>query len=261
MTRQTFGAWVSGAIGAATLWTLLSISGCGTPPGQFVIVQNQVPSEICEIPAELSSVYRGDGVMDVRLVNDFAEFGYVVFPLMQNNYPAPTGGDSGDPNRIKLSGFSVDISLPENAPADAVRSLFDALQVSSPEGGPDQMIQYSIPWSGSVASGGGNTAGAVNAFPGALAREIRKTGVLKTVPYVWTYSTIRARGDNLASSVESDPFRFPIRVCDGCLINRLEVCPVAHPVATGNPCNIAQDGMVDCCTSGTGLVCPSTVTP
>jgi hypothetical protein len=257
MTRQSFGAWVSGAIGAAALWASLLISGCGNPPGQFLIVQNQVPTEQCQIPSDLGTLYRGDGVMDVRLVNDFAEFGYVVFPLMQNNYPGPGGGDPGDPNRIALSGFRVDIGLPEDAPPGPITELFNTL--SSPETGPDPLIRYSIPWSGSVASGGGNTAAAVNAFPGALAREIRKTGALSTVPYVWVYSTIRALGNNLASSVESDPFRYPIRVCDGCLINRIENCPVSHAVATGNPCNLSQDGMVDCCTSGTGLVCPATV--
>jgi len=253
----TIRLWARGAIGAAALW----LAGCGTPPGQFVIVQNQVPSPGCVIPASLGTLYQGEGTLDVRLVGDFAEEGYVLFPLMQNNYPGPSGADSGDPNRIALSGFRVDVSLPENPPANAVADLFTTLQTSSPEGGPDQMIQYRVPTSGSVASNGGNTAGSVNAFPGALARAIRKTGVLSTMPYMWMYATVRALGDNLASSVESDPFKYPIRVCDGCLIASRDVCPVSHPVLTGNECNIAQDGFVDCCTSGTGLVCPSTVTP
>jgi hypothetical protein len=248
--------WARGAICAIAL----SAASCGNPPGQFLIVQNQVPDEGCVIPASLGTVYQGEGTLDVRLVSDFAESGYYLFPLMQNNYPSPTGGDTGDPNRIALSGYRVDVSLPDDAPADAIYDLFAALQTSSPAGGPDQMIQYRVPTSGSVASGGGNTAGSVNAFPGALARAIRKTGVLQNVPYVWMYSTVRALGNNLASSVESDAFRYPIRVCDGCLIASREVCPVSHPVLTGNQCNISQDGYVDCCTSGTGLVCPSTVT-
>lgn len=226
-----------------------------------MIIQAQVPEKGCVIPASLGTVYQGEGTLDVRLVSDFAETGYLLFPLMQNNYPPPSGGDNGDPNRIKLSGYRVDVSLPEGAPMDAINDLFTTLQTSSPEGGPDQMIQYRIPTSGSVASGGGNTAGGVNAFPGSLARAIRKTGVLSTVPYVWMYSTVRALGDNLTSSLESDAFRFPIRVCDGCLIASREICPVSHPVLTGNECNISQDGFVDCCSSGNGLVCPSTVTP
>jgi hypothetical protein len=202
-----------------------------------------------------------DGTLDVRLVTDFAQEGYVLFPLMQNNYPGPTGNDAGDPNRIALSSYRVDVTLPEDPPAGAIADLFAALETSGADGAPDPMIQYTVPTSGSVASGGGNTAGGVNVFPGALARAIRKTGQLQTMPYMWMYATVRAQGNNLASSVESDPFRYPIKVCDGCLINSREVCPVSHPVLKGNECNISQDGFVDCCTSGTGLVCPSTVAP
>ena len=37
-------------------------------------------------------------------------------------------------------------------------------------------------------------------------------------------------------------------------------CPYgAAPANLGNPCNPAQDTPVDCCSSGTGLICPPTV--
>ena len=124
----TIRLWARGAIGAAALW----LAGCGNPPGQFIIVQAQVPDENCVVPAQLGALYQSEGVMDVRLVGDFSETGYVLFPLMQNNYPGPTGGDSGDPNRIAISGFRVDVSLPDNGAGapDAIRTLFDNLQTS-----------------------------------------------------------------------------------------------------------------------------------
>lgn len=261
MTRQTFGVWARSAIGAAALVT--SIAGCGTPPGQFVIIQNQVPETAgggCLIPSTLGTVYRGEGAMDVRLVRSDAQEGYVLFPVMQNNYPSPQGQSSGDPNRIALTNYQVDVTVPDDAPADEITNLVNNLRFASDV--PDPLVHYSAPTSGSVTSGGGNTAGAINVIPAELARRIRATGVLATKPYVWIYVQVRSVGrfDGTGSSVESDSFRYPIRVCDGCMTQNVGMCPVpSDAVSLGNPCNIAQDGFVTCCSSGTGLVCPASV--
>jgi hypothetical protein len=66
--------------------------------------------------------------------------------------------------------------------------------------------------------------------------------------------------DGTKSSVESDSFRFPIRVCDGCMTETVGMCPLqGGGVSLGNPCNIAQDGFVTCCSTGAGLSCPASV--
>src|SRR5262249_14507056 len=64
MTRQTAPRRARFAISAAVTSTLLSIVGCGTPPGQFLIIQNQVPEKGCLVPVTLGSVYRGTGDLD-----------------------------------------------------------------------------------------------------------------------------------------------------------------------------------------------------
>lgn len=261
MTRQTFGVWARSAIGAAALAS--SVASCGTPPGQFVIIQNQVPETAgggCLIPSTLGTVYRGEGMMDVRLVSSGAQDGYVLFPVMQNNYPSPEGQASGDPNRIALQGYQVDVTVPDDAPADEVTNLINNLRFSSDA--PDPLVHYSLPTSGSVSSGGGNTAGAITIVPAELARRIRATGVLATKSTVLLYAYVRSVGkfDGSGSSVQSDAFRYPIYVCDGCMTQSVGMCPVpAAAVSFGNPCNIAQDGFVTCCSSGTGLVCPASV--
>jgi hypothetical protein len=56
--------------------------------------------------------------------------------------------------------------------------------------------------------------------------------------------------------VESEEFVYPIKVCDGCLGRNIGPCPRA-PVNKGNPCNAAQDALVDCCQQGAELRCPS----
>jgi hypothetical protein len=248
---------MTATMGAAALFLV----ACGTPPGQFVIIQDQVPDTSCAIPASLGSLYRDSGDLDVGLVLDQANVGYLFFPLMQNNLPPSNGG--ADANRIALSSFEVDLGVPDLDPANngdptyvKIWNLFQTLQASN-----EGLTKYSIPTSGSVASGGGDTAGFVNAVPADLARMIRDTQALKAPGnYFYLTATVRAQGKTLTSTVTSDPFNFPIRVCDGCLTNDIGMCPVMNAGgATGNPCNIAQDQPVDCCELGAQLVCPPLV--
>jgi hypothetical protein len=258
MTRQTASGWKRAAIGAVALSLSGSLLGCGLPPGQFIIVQNNVPSGGCVIPAGLGDVYRGSGDLDVRLVSGNAA-GYTIFPVVQNNLPPPTGG-SADNNRIALSGFEVSLSLPPDVRDGAMFQLFESLKTSGPNGGPDPLIQFSTLTSGSVASGGGNTASFVDAISGELAQRMRSQGGLGRDTFAYVMATIRAKGNTTTMSVRSDAFRYPIRVCDSCLVHNMGACPVTTPPSSfGNACNIAQDQSVDCCTSGVGLVCPPTV--
>jgi hypothetical protein len=243
------------ALASALAW---SQTGCsGTPPGEFIIVQNQVPNPDCTIPAVLGSLYRGEGVLDVRLLGD-GPTGYQFFPLLQNNFPGPSAGQTVDANRIALSGFDIDVTLPVDAPPDSsITALFGQLATSSMTGGPDPLIEYSTLTSGSVASGGGDTASSVNVFPGDLAHKIRDLGVLSPVNHFWVMASVRARGDTLVNSVESDAFKYPIELCDGCLMLDQGTCPAA--TLDGNSCYVGQDSGTGCCTQGGSLFCPSLV--
>src|SRR6478752_1029261 len=114
MTRHGVLGSTRAAKGAAVLLFSIVGMGCGLPPGQFVIIQNQVPAEGCAISAAVGNSYRGTGALDVRLVLPGAPFGYAVFPVMQNNLPPSQEGS--DLNRIKVTGFSVDIGVPDHPP-------------------------------------------------------------------------------------------------------------------------------------------------
>jgi hypothetical protein len=250
MIRQIASRW------APLGFAALSLLGCGTPPGQFVIVQNQVPSLGCIVPADLSTQYRGIGTLDVQLVGDGAAAGYLVFPLLENNLPPPTG-QTADPNRITLANFQVEVRA--DAAAGPVKALLDGL-LAAPGTSDSRLVNFSTLWSGSVASGGGHNSATVMAIPAELARRIRDTGALSGSE-VFVMARLRARGSNLSGDVTSDAFDFPIRVCDGCLIASAPLCsamtPATHP---GNACNVAQDDPVDCCSpGGVGLKCPTTV--
>jgi hypothetical protein len=254
MTRlTTLGATVA-ALLTATASTFTA--GCsGTPPGEFIVIQNQVPNDDCSIPAGLGQVYRGEGTLDVRLIGG-GPSGYLLFPVLQNNFPGPSGGQTVDANRIALSGFNVDVDVPDDATgpiADHIRG-YRSLDPSDPN---HSKVQYSTLTSGSVAAGNGDTSSAVEVFPAVLAGEIRDMGVLSPTIDFWAVARVRALGSTLTSSVVSDSFTYPIRLCDGCLMADQGACPVS--AASGNHCYIGQDDPTGCCEQAGQLICPSLV--
>jgi hypothetical protein len=245
MTRLTTVA------GWAVSSALALLAGCsGTPPGLFIIVQDQVPDANCTIPATLGAVYRSQGLLDVRLSD-----GYWLFPLLQNDFPGPSGGTDVDANRIALSGYDVDVELAPGAPDSPITTLLGGLRGDGASA-PDPLVQYSTLTSGSVASGGGNTASSVRVFPGELAKMIRDMGVLSPLNHYWVMTSVRARGGNLGiGKVSSDAFKFPLELCDGCLIVDEGVC--SSETTPGNACNLGQDQQVGCCELAGQLICPA----
>lgn len=227
------------------------MGACGRVPGQFIVLHNQVPATgtTCTIPGDLGTNYNPEGVLDVSLVNEGARSGYLLFPLLENDLPAPTNGQLVDGNRIALQGFNVHIELA------AASDLAAAVFAENP-----RLIDYFVATSGTVASGGGRTAAIVNAFPADLALALRDRLAVPEGSFLEVTTRVEARGERLTGNIQSDSFSFPLRLCEGCLIASVQNCPVrAMPTNLGNPCNIAQDVSVDCCVGGGGLVCPSVV--
>jgi len=239
------------------LLPLLSIAcglaACGRVPGQFEIVNDQVPTDSCAVPVN-DSVYQGQGTLDARLVRNGASAAYLIFPLLRNNLPGASGGEV-DSNKIVLTSFAVDISV-LTAP-EAVTSLVGMLGADP---NLSSLLHYKTPWSGSLASGGGELSAAVPAVPAELAARMLGSQGLSIQRSTWLNLRIRSFGKTTTRDIESDPFDFPIAVCDGCLIANMQPCPfMGTPSNAGHPCNVAQDYPVDCCTAGNELVCPPVV--
>jgi len=235
------------ALAAVTL--AVALSACGRVPGQFEILNDQVPLPGCVIPVD-PGVYQGEGTMDIAVVQPNFSSGYFFFPLIENNLPASTGA-SIDPNEIQLSGFQVDITPLANVPG--------SIQTVLSEAGP--LAHYQVPWSGGVSSGGGHLSASVAAFPVELAQKMVAAGGIGGDPTTIVSLNISALGTtNSGQHMTSDPFHFPLHVCAGCLIASTAPCPFTSPPQfTGNDCNPAQDGIVDCCTQNGSLVCPPLV--
>ncbi|HEY4186178.1 MAG TPA: hypothetical protein VGP07_13970 [Polyangia bacterium] len=232
----------------------VALSACGRVPGQFEILNDQVPLPGCVIPTD-PGVYQGEGTLDVAVVQPDITSAYFFFPLIENNLPASPNA-ALDPNQIQLSGFQVDITpIPGAALPQPIQGVLD---------GAGPLAHYQVSWSGGVDSGGGHLSAAVAAFPVELAQAMAAAGGLGHDPSNVVLLNISALGmTNSGQHMTSDPFHFPLHICSGCLVANIAnvpACPFTVPVAnTGNACNPAQDGFVDCCTQNGSLVCPPTV--
>jgi hypothetical protein len=224
------------------------LSACGRVPGQFEIVNNQVPLPGCAIGVN-ETIYQGSGILDVSLVRAGASSAFYVFPLLKNNLSGSSG--SVDTNKIVMQSFAVDISV-LSAGDDELRGLV--------EDAPAVDLHYKTPWSGSISSGGGLVSAAVSAFPVSLANRLKGSPLLGVSPSLLVNLQIRAFGHTTVQDIESDPFNYPVEVCSGCLVANVQPCPyTTAPANPGNECNVAQDAPVDCCMSGNDLICPPPV--
>ena len=243
---------------AIPLFLFCSLAACGRVPGQFEVLQNQAPKPGCAIDTD-ETVYRGEGYLDLSLVSAGAQSAYWIFPLVVNNLPASdTGGPDG--NEIDVHSFAVDITpSPQGRLPPNVQALFDHL--NDPSMGNPALLHYSLPWAVTIKSGGGKAATAVNGFSVALAQQVLATGDVG-VSATSMLVNVRTRifGTTNTQDIESDPFDFPINVCNGCLVASVQPCPVAvKPSNPGNACNVAQDEPVDCCSFNGALMCPPAV--
>jgi hypothetical protein len=231
----------------AVLSSSLAVAACGRIPGQFVILNDQIPLTGCLIPTDVG-VYQGTGEVDLEIVRQGDQSAYFVFPLLENNLAASTGGV--DANQITLTGFNVDISAISGAGPLTANVL-----ATNPG-----LTHYQVPWSGSVGSGGSKVSAAVNALPVGLAALLLGTQEIDLSPTLNLDLRVSALGHTPTQDIESDPLDFPITVCAGCLIANIQPCPYTSMLSNpGNPCNAAQDELVDCCISGADLICPGTV--
>jgi hypothetical protein len=247
-------------VAAALPFLLLGAAACSRVPGQFEIVQNQVPQAGCLIDTS-EMLYRGDGTLDISLIQPGARSAYLAFPLIKNNLAGATGGGP-DTNAIDIHSFAIDISASKYGALPAnVQALFNNLEQAGPSSPDYALLHFSAPWSAHVSSAGGVVATAVGAFPLELAARVAATGdVGVSRASMVVNARIRAFGSTSTQDLESDPLDFPIYVCAGCLVASITTCPsTTAPANTGNPCNVSQDNYVDCCSSNGSLICPSVV--
>jgi hypothetical protein len=70
-------------------------------------------------------------------------------------------------------------------------------------------------------------------------------------------ATVTMFGTMGDTQIDAEPFQYPVTVCTNCIVVDNGACPMTGSPRVGNPCNVFQDGIVDCCESAGGLICPA----
>lgn len=260
MGHDGLGRW--GVMLAAGLGGVALATSCTDANDSLTIVQLQKVDEACLISQESGGTDRlVEGVLDVGLDKPY---GYNIYPLVSNNLPSTAENSSIEPNRVSLTGAEIKVMAPIDVtwPANCPPTFNDA---SSANLNPGERGALSLV--------------GLRACHAAVIRDLFVSRKLdpslgETVKF---RINMRAQGRHGGTSIQSDPFEFPIRVCYGCLQTgfsgayaefsfsssqpKVLACDrmVENPYK-GNPCNPAQDyGPVLCCAqdaSGEKLVCP-----
>jgi hypothetical protein len=216
----------------------------------FTVLNNSAPSGACEFTGATTQPSLASGhILTISPV------GYQLSPLIQSKITAKIGQESQKTisilgGRIDLSfeaitlsnsaGVTMDLLEQQSAKVDAGLLKFKQLRSASlPPGGSTNVNFEVIPWAviPQVLSG-------ITLMPGDRFHALL---VAKLVMY----------GEMNGEPLDSDPFTYPIEICNDCIANIVGPCP-ARANVMGNACNPYQDGSVDCCVdTANRLVCPA----
>lgn len=223
------------------------LAGCAEDvgDGSLRVIRNEAVEEgSCKITGVLTAPGRASGIIEVASPVD-----YRLTPVVQN-FASSASGKLTAQRTAFLEGARVDLTF-EN------ESLFTAAELTElTDAG---ITKFSSAFSAAVSPDGGTSGVDFSVVPSELLAKLRpKLASLGT-----TVVNVRLRlyGKMGGSSVESEPFFYPVTVCDHnvvpCVIGTTFTCGAPGvTVRKGNPCNPFQDGPVDCCTSAGTLVCP-----
>jgi hypothetical protein len=247
----------------AALAAVVVAGGCVDNAGLMVIVGNQIPTfdaikNTCSASAETGAALLGQGILDLDVGTPQP---YVAYPIIQNRLQPRAMMGGPETNRVMLAGFHIDLEAPPGYPFPWTDTVPSHIEPAFSQG-----LEPGASLTAAVDLITQNQAQAILAEfrPGGLSAKL-------TDQVIFT-AQMRAVGNLNGGEIESDVFRFPVRVCVGCLQTGfttmaeynypgVPLCSVApRPnMYKGNPCNFAQDsGPLLCCLDDNQkAICPA----
>jgi hypothetical protein len=216
----------------ALILVLTSACVAGSGDEGFAITHNLAPGANCEIAP--GGAFLARGIIDKQSPSP-----YILTPEIVS-FITTTDGTPAQ-RTVALRGAKVEV--------------FDATGTTRVSKG-----KFTSLFSASLEPGGKTSA----------AFDILKTDMIAAAPAMGTtraqyvakvtpFGVIGGGGD----TVDGVPFEYPVTICDGCVARILGSCPLAFgtqiDAGTPNGCNTFQDGMVSCCMSDAGPICPPTI--
>lgn len=225
-------------------------AACTSDNGEAIIVlKNVAPGAGCSFMASESEQFLSHGSLDLTQNTPYLFTAQMKSRVLNDADPTNVGatGSTADPDSrtIFVNAANIDLTFPGSAidlsglPNDVVhfKKLFSA--VMRPQAIADATFEL---------------------LPADLGKEI--LAINANPPNIEVSATFQVIGDMNDDEVKSQPFTFPITLSNGGSTRNRGDCPLpmGTAVSTGNTCNTAQDGAVDCCTdTGGTLVCPAIV--
>lgn len=221
-------------------------AGACVDPGDSAplrILGNVAPGDGCSVDSASTTFY-DDGVIEAG-----SSFGYIFTPTVRNDLQT-VGEELIGPKTIYVTHARVSLHFYDPS--------FENVTSDS------SLLVFQVPTSGSIEPNGGLSAFSIEITPPELlaligarlgppsAENPRPRTVIDA-----RVQLIGARGGG-GGEEESNVFRYPIEVCNGCLEADLGPCaelPTGFEPRIGGACAAAQDGVVDCCDNYT--VCPA----
>jgi hypothetical protein len=251
-----------------SLVLVLVLAACAdTGDEGFVVRSNLAPDEgACAFTASTTSPFFSRGTLSTR-----ATSAYLLTPLIESRITAAMGQENI--RTVSLMGAKVDLEIGPvtvedvegnvtfSCAAEGANQCFsEAERATLASSGTTKFRQ---PFSAPLPPNGGLSSAVFDLVPTAVVGEIeRKVGAIpaggRLNALVLATATIYGRlgGDE----IDGLPFVYPVTVCNECVVNDLGPCggvKTSFVPRPGNPCNVFQDGVTDCCTNGTALVCPA----
>ena len=238
-------------------FAIIALTGTGClahtgDEGMVVLNNTAITGMTCALMGTSGQAFQTQGMISV-----FSPSPYVLTPFIQSRITS-TGGDDSQ-RTIELEGARIDLRVaaatvqhPDGTYTSPAITLSDASSHFA------ELFSGNLPPMGTANVGFGlvptTAIGEIRTMAGAGPTDRLNATVTASVVI---YGTM---GGN---EIDSNPFQYPVTVCNNCIVNNLGACLglTTTMVRTGNPCNPFQDGVVDCCTdAGGGFVCPAVAT-
>lgn len=215
----------------------------GSQSAGLRIIGNVAPAEGCAVDST-SMTFFDNGVIEAGSFN-----GYVFTPSARNDLQT-VGDELLGPKTIYVTHASIQLRFYdpdfENITSDG------------------SLLTFRAPTAGAIEPNGGTAAFSFEIVPPELLALIGERLGGPTLENPRPRTTIDAQVQLFGSrgggggEEESNVYRYPVDVCNGCLSSDLGACadlPAGFEPSLGGACNAVQDGVVECCDNF--MVCPA----
>lgn len=237
---------------AALALSTLAFVGCVADSGGegFVIVSNEfvMPgATACSVTPSTTGPFTSHG-----MISTLSTSGYVFTPVLESNITAVTGEEIQ--RTITLQGANIDLTVAAMTIGHSDGTFTKA--TPPPLTGTDAKFQSVF--SGALPPNQGVSGMVFEIVPVTTIAAIRTAAALGAGDTLnaEVSATIKPFGVMGGSRVDGTAFKYGVTVCSDCIVRDIGACPMAG-TNPGNPCNPLQDGIIDCCESASGLVCPA----